>query len=337
VRMSRKVGDPDTAIRFRIVAKLGGGELTGRQVAAALSVVPSTVSRTKGRYLEMGVLGLIDQRKSNGSPQATDVFRRKLSAILRFSPEHFGWARPTWTRELLCLQMAREGFPRVSRATMSAALTAIGARLGAPKPVVRCPWPRRRREQVLAGLARLAARCAPDEPVYFSDEVDIHLNPKIGRDWMLPGTQRRVVTPGKNKKHYLAGALHAATRDVVWVASESKSSALFCMLLWKLAAMHPKAKHIHLIIDNYGIHDSKITQRVLKDLGDRVVLHFLPPYCPDSNRIERLWREVHANVTRNHRCGSIEELMARVHAFLRAYNRRGKINPGLRRAERLAA
>jgi len=32
------------------------------------------------------------------------------------------------------------------------------------------------------------------------DEVDIHLNPKIGGDWMLAGQQRRILTPGKNQK-----------------------------------------------------------------------------------------------------------------------------------------
>ena len=45
----------------------------------------------------------------------------------------------------------------------------------------------------------------------YADEVDVHLNPKIGRDWMLPGQQRRIVTPGKNEKFYLAGALDVRT------------------------------------------------------------------------------------------------------------------------------
>ena len=40
----------------------------------------------------------------------------------------------------------------------------------------------------------------------YADEVDLHLNPKIGPDWMLPGTQRLVLTPGNNEKRYLAGA-----------------------------------------------------------------------------------------------------------------------------------
>ena len=56
------------------------------------------------------------------------------------------------------------------------------------------------------------------------------------------------------------------------------------------------------------------------------------PYCPDDNRIERVWLDLHANVTRNHRCRTIEELMVQVAAFLRAYNQRKKLNPSLKLA-----
>jgi len=49
-----------------------------------------------------------------------------------------------------------------------------------------------------------------------------------------------------------------------------------------------------------------------------VALHFLPPYCPDDNRIERVWLDLHSNGTRNHRCRTVKELMGRVVAFLRA-------------------
>jgi len=54
------------------------------------------------------------------------------------------------------------------------------------------------------------------------------------------------------------------------------------------------------------------------------LLHLLPPYCRDDNRIERVWLDLHANVTRNHRCKSMRELMAHVAALMRANNRREK-------------
>jgi transposase len=117
---------------------------------------------------------------------------------------------------------------------------------------------------------------------------------------------------------------------VTWVEADAKASALFCKLVWRLVGEYRTAKRLHLIIDNYVIHTSKKTQRFLAQLGGKVVLHFLPPYCPDDNRIERVWLDLHANVTRNHRCKTMADLMEHVAAFLRAYNRRAKLNPSLR-------
>ena len=51
-----------------------------------------------------------------------------------------------------------------------------------------------------------------DEVAVYEDEVDIHLNPKIGLDWMVTGQQKEVLTPGQNEKRYLAGALNAKNR-----------------------------------------------------------------------------------------------------------------------------
>ena len=38
---------------------------------------------------------------------------------------------------------------------------------------------------MLAAIRRLEARASGEEPVLYSDDVDVHLNPKIVRDWML--------------------------------------------------------------------------------------------------------------------------------------------------------
>ena len=50
-------------------------------------------------------------------------------------------------------------------------------------------------------------------------------------------------------------------------------------------------------------------------------LHFLPPYAAAVNPIERVWLDLHAAVTRNHRCTTIEELMEEVKHDLKDRNR----------------
>jgi transposase len=329
--LGRRSGDVATCERFRIVAMLGE-ERSGREVAALLDVAPAHVSRTKDRFLRAGIAGLYDRRQHNGARKVTDEFLHQLAELLTRSPPDFKWMRPTWTRELLCIEMALRGFERVAVCTMGRALFRLGARLGRPKPIVLCPWPRARREHVLRQIKRLEARASSEEPVLYTDEVDVHKNPKIGRDWMLPGHQRRLLTPGKNEKFYIAGALDVRSGRVHTVGDFSKSSRLFGLMLAELAKRYPAARRIHLILDNYVIHKSRVIERALRELHGRIVLHFLPPYCPDHNRIERVWLDFHANVTRNHRCKTLRALLANARAFIQAYRWRAAKLPMLLQA-----
>ncbi len=330
ITRGRKTKNPQTALRFLMIAKLAQG-LSRQQVARDLGCWPSTVVKAARRFAEAGQEGLLDQRAFNGPTKVDARFREELKLVLHSVPTELGWRRTNWTRELLSLELADRGLPRVAACTMGRALSEIGARLGMPKPTVLCPWDSARRKRVLAKLRHLAKYATEAEPVFYEDEMDVHLNPKIGRDWMLKGERRYVVTPGQNKKRFVAGALNAKTKRLTWVDAPTKASDLFMKLVWKLATEYRKARRIHLIVDNYIIHSSKKTRRFLAQFDDRVKLHFLPPYCPDDNRIERVWLDLHANVTRNHRCKTIGELMIQVVAFMRAYNQK-KLNPSLKPA-----
>jgi len=332
LRAARKTKDLDVWKRVMSVLRFLQGR-SQRQAAAELDMSQPSVSKNVQRYETGGIAALQeDGRRGNGILKVDEAFRKRLCEILVKRPPDFGWQRATWTRELLAAQLACDNFPKVSVATMGRALSSIGARLRSPKPFVMCPWTRKRRETRIAQLRALADSCSFREPVYSEDEVDIHLNPKIGRDWTLPAARRFVRTPGKNAKHYIAGALHAKTGALVCVDGDQKASWLFCNLARELYRRHPRARRIHLITDNYIIHDSKITRRVLADeLRGKVVLHPLPPYCPDANKIERVWLDLHTNVTRNHRCKTIEILMEEVWSFIHAYNE-PDTNPSLRRA-----
>jgi transposase len=129
--------------------------------------------------------------------------------------------------------------------------------------------------------------------------------------------QKLVMTPGRNQKRYIAGAMNARTGQLTWVEADRKDSMLFIRLLHELRRTYTRAPVIHVILDNYCIHASRITQAVLASMRGRIVLHFLPPYCPQHNKIERLWQDLHAEVTRNHRCPTMAALMTNVRAFLR--------------------
>ncbi len=315
IRRMRKCRDAGLKTRYLIIVNLVS-DRTPAETAAAVQVARSTVYRVATRFRLFGESGLLDRREDNGQAKLSDHVLADLDHIVRCNPEAFGWSRPTWTRELLVRTLAEHTGVTVHVTTLSRALRQIRARRGRPRPTVRCPWPKRRKNRRLHAIRQLLATLPKDHVAVYEDEVDVHLNPKIGLDWMGYGQQKEVVTPGQNAKWYLAGALDARSGELVWVQGERKNSLLFIALLERLARTYPDAPVIHVILDNYRIHSSRIAQRALATYGGRIVLHFLPPYCPQENKIERTWLDLHAAVTRNHRCRTLSELLQRVYRFL---------------------
>ena len=307
----------DAQLRTRILIVLHYAQGWGvKRVSRALGCAEATAVRVARRFQDKGEAGLVDGRSENGTPKVDADLLQALAEISQRTPEDFGWRRPTWTRELLVKTLEQETGEAVSIRTMARMLEELGMRWGTARAIVLCPWPRQRKNRRLRQIRALLRHLPANEVAYYQDEVDIHLNPRIGRDWMPIGQQRTVVTPGQNKKRYLSGALSVDGTDLVFVERDRKNTDLFLAQLAELKRRNPRARRIHLILDNYSIHSSKRARRYLAAQGDRFQLHFLPPYTPEENRIERLWGDLHANVTRNHRCRGIEELMVRVHEYM---------------------
>lgn len=314
VKWARKHRNAELLTRAYVVAKVTAGERAAR-VSEELGCARSFVYCTMKRYLEQGRSGLWDAREANGQSKVDDAFRGGVRELLHETPRDHGYIRSTWTRELLVLVMESQGHVQVSVSTMGRVLSAIRARRGRPKPIVTCSLSRRQKRRRLRKIRDLVNHCPANEVVVYEDEVDIHLNPKIGLDWMNRGEQKHVKTPGQNAKAYVAGALDAHTRHLVWVGREYKNSELFIDLLVALDAHYVDAELIHVVLDNYSIHKSGKARQALLAFP-RLKLLFLPPYCPDDNLIERLWRDLHANVTRNHSHSQLSDLCHEVGLFL---------------------
>lgn len=308
-------------VRCKVILSLVGGK-SPTMIEQGGLCSSSQVYRTTNRFVEEGPAGLADRREDNGDSKVDEYYELALLRLIaESSPRRHGYRRPTWTQELLVLVLEKKTGIRISCTTMSRLLKRLKIRLGRPKPIVGCPWKKRRRTRRIREIERLVWSVPPADVVVHADEVDIHLNPKIGPDWMLQGTQKSVLTPGKNEKRYLAGALNVRTGRLTWVEYERKNTDLFILLLWQLIKDYPRARCIHIVLDNYKIHKSQRAQLALAALGSRVKLHFLPPYCPDHNRIERTWKDLHDNVTRNHMCHNMKQLMREVHEYLKEKDR----------------
>ncbi len=171
----------------------------------------------------------------------------------------------------------------------------------------------------LARIRSIIEGLLPSEKVFFADELDIHLLAKIGYEWMLKGTQTEVMTPGANRKHYLAGALNFVSGRMLFVTAERKNRWLFIDLLKLIDRRSPTQKftRIYVVCDNYRIHTAQAVIAWLA-VHPRFELVFLPSYCPQANPIERAFGDVHDKCTRNHKRTSITDLVSDVVWHLKA-------------------
>jgi putative transposase len=291
-------------------------------IAGVLFCSTRTIARWKTR-VETDGLGTV----LASSPQAAAWLDLGWSALVaswvtRWSPRDFGFLRSRWCCSVVVLLLVEMYDLHVSAETVRRWLHREQIVWRRPRPVVGPRDPQR--EAKLQALRQLLATLPANEIAVFQDEVDINTNPKIGAMWMRRGQQVEIPTPGTNEKRYLAGSLNWRTGALIvtegW-PKQGRSAALFVRHLDDLRCQLLCYRKIHVLCDNARIHDCRLVQRYLQRWGHRLVLHFLPTYAPDTNPIERIWWHLHEEITRCHRCQTMEELLDLVFAWLQKRTR----------------
>lgn len=312
MRVVHKTRDKDHARRALAILQLAEG-LAVSEVARQLCAARSTVYRWWGRFETEGERGLESTPPGRTPWTLTPAVAERLGELLRERPRVFGYLRSRWTSQMLAREITVQLGVLIHSSTVRRWLPRLGFRWRRARPTL-CKRDPAKAEKLTA-IAQALARASGREPVFYVDEADVDLNPRIGAAWMRRGKQTAIPTPGTNQKRYLAGALDARTGAVLWTEAPSKGSELFLSLLRELRGTYRSARRIVLIVDNYVIHRSQATRRWLEQ-NPKFELLFQPVYHPWVNRIERLWKQLHENITRNHCYPKLESLMQAVRTFL---------------------
>ncbi|EIP3133697.1 IS630 family transposase [Salmonella enterica] len=305
--------------------------MTVTDVARLLCAARSSVGRWINWFTLHGVEGLKSLRPGRAPRWPVADILQLLPLLVQRSPKDFGWLRSRWSTELLVLVINRLFDVTLHRSTLHRYLRQADMVWRRAAPTLKIKDPHYEEKRLVIDQALAQEQTA--HPVFYQDEVDIDLNPKIGADWMPKGQQKRIATPGQNQKHYLAGALHSGTGRVHYVSGSSKSSDLFISLLETLRRTYRRAKTITLVTDNYIIHKSRKVERWLEE-NPKFRLLFLPMYSPWLNPIERQWLSLHETITRNHQCRYMWQLLKQVAQFMNAASLFPGNQQGLAKVER---
>jgi transposase len=300
------------ARRAQVILQLASG-CSVTQVAEGLSVARSTVYRWATQFMRIGEAYLRACHSGRPAYTVDETLHETLTELVGQPPDDYGYLRSTWTSEMLARTLSALLKRPVHASTVRRELPKVGLRWRRARPTLCIKHPCSKER--LRAINQQLAQHKPGVEIFYVDEVDIDLNPKIGFLWSPLGQQQTIPTPGKNHKRYLAGALHARTGRVEYVEGLRKNTDLFLCLLEHLKRTYRGARKIILIADNYIIHKSNLTQAWLKH-HPKFHMLFQPAYQPWVNDIEKLWKQLHDNITRNHRYSTIDKLMRAVRTFL---------------------
>jgi transposase len=311
LRLLRGGDDVPASRRAHVVLLLADG-FSHRHIRAVAYVSFERVADSASRFRRAGVDGLYDQAAAPATPAwLQDV----LHWLTEKTPADFGYFRRRWSCETLAEVLAWEKGVRLSAEAVRRGLHRAGFVWRRPRPVLGRSDPERDRK--LAAIRGLLAALPPDETAVFQDEVDVHLNPKIGACWMPKGAQAEVATPGDNVKRHLAGSLVWRTGTLlVSPAGARRHADLFLAHLDDLRRRLRGSRVIHVICDNASFHDCRKVREYLAVWGHRLRLHYLPKYAPECNPIERIWWRLHETLTRNHRCQGIDQLLDNIYSWI---------------------
>ena len=245
-----------------------------------------------------------------------DSVRQKLDRLLRSRPDSFGWLRSRWNCVCLAVVLSRDLGQRISAETVRRWLHQTGFVCKRVSLVGRDDDPQR--AWLLARIRLQWEDLATDEAYLFADELDVHLLPKVGAEWTRRGERVELVTPGKNQRAHVAAALDFCTGQLWHRTGAKKNRFLFLDLLAALNRAYPVGRYrrVFVVVDNYSIHSAHDVRDWLAR-HPRIVLLWLPRYCPAANPIERVFGDLHDQITRNHRHHTLLPLMREVQCYLR--------------------
>ena len=156
-----------------------------------------------------------------------------------------------------------------------------------------------------------------DETIVFGDAVHPEHQSRPAHGWFLRESRPAIPATSGRKRLNIHGALNLETFQFQFVEAEKINAMTTRQLLEKLETAYPLQRCIHVFLDNARYHHAKILQPWLKATGRRVKLHFLPPYAPHLNPIERLWGVMHKFVTHNHHYAHFNDFTEAILNFFR--------------------
>jgi transposase len=262
------------ADRIRVILLLDKG-WTYNKIAEALFLDEGTIANYRRRYKEGGLEGLIiddySGRRSFLNEKEQQILSNFLQSKICLS-----------TKEIINFIEKKFGVS-YTVSGITDLLHRIGFTYKKAKSV-----PGKANKEKQKEFIELYRSLIPEGKIYFSDSTHPYHNPVISYGWIKKGEDYNVLSNSGRYHLNINGAVDIKNLDIVTRTCDWVNADSMCDLLKAIRNKNLSGELIHLIMDNASYNRSaKLTSKAL-ELGINLV--YLPPYSPNLNPIERLWK-----------------------------------------------
>lgn len=156
---------------------------------------------------------------------------------------------------------------------------------------------RARQEEFIAQYRQLQKEKGKKDKIYFIDGVHPLHNPILQYGWIKKGKEKFIKSNTGRNRLNINGAYDVNEKKVIAREDESINAQSTVNLLRQLLKGQLEGK-LYIILDNARYYHSAIVKLFLEK-HQRLKFIFLPPYSPNLNLIERIWKFTKKNVCYN--------------------------------------
>lgn len=155
----------------------------------------------------------------------------------------------------------------------------------------------RAQKKFLEEFEGLKANLKENEVIYFGDGVHPQHNTKLANGWIEKGKDKLIKSNTGRTRINLNGVLNPGTNEVIIREDKTINAQSTIELFKEVEEKNKNMDNIYIIVDNARYYKNKILTEHLQ--SSKIKLIFLPPYSPNLNLIERLWRFMRKKVINN--------------------------------------
>jgi len=276
--------------RIRAIQLLAQG-YSKPEIAKILDVAESSVYAWQKAYRDGGLAALSTKIASGRKPLLSDEQMLKLARMLRLSPRQLEFDFGLWTRRRVRELVRRKFGIDYTEQNIGRLLKMLGFSPQKPSYQALQRDEAKRTEWMENEFPAIRKR-ARDEgaQIFFADEAACRNDYQSGTTWAPVGQTPVVQYTAKRENIGMISAI-SMRGGMHWKIFEGTMDSERFIDFLKDLIKDVKGK-IFLIVDNVRYHKSAETKKWLQEHQNRIELFYLPPYSPDLNPDEWVWKNV---------------------------------------------